>query len=156
MLLICVCGASKVRISVKWYALYFFYQVVVITGASSGIGEALAHEFYTAGCKVVLAARRVNELERVCHNLLNLHVDNVETHQPIVVALDLGDIQSLPAKAAVILAKCDHVDILINNGGVSVRTDVLSAKIDVDVRVMNVNYLGTVALTKGKRQRERE
>lgn len=122
----------------------------MITGASSGIGEALAHEFYTAGCKVVLAARRVQELERVSHNLLNLHVDTVQTHRPEVVALDLADLQSLPAKANHILHKCGHVDILINNGGISVRTDVLSAKIDVDIRVMNVNYLGTIALTKGE------
>lgn len=47
-----------------------FRQVVVITGASSGLGEALAHSFYTAGCKVVLAARRREELERVRNDLL--------------------------------------------------------------------------------------
>lgn len=121
----------------------------MITGASSGIGEALAHVFYSAGCKVVLAARRENELERVCHNLMNLHLDNVQTIRPEIVPLDLGDVKSLPAKASKILSKCDHVDILINNGGISVRTDVLSAKNEVDVRVMTVNYLGTVAFTKG-------
>lgn len=42
----------------------------MITGASSGLGEALAHSFYTAGCKVVLAARRREELERVRNDLL--------------------------------------------------------------------------------------
>lgn len=141
--------SDEILLLILFFAFCSLSQVVVITGASSGIGEALAHEFYTAGCKVVLAARRVNELERVSHNLLNLHIDTVETHRPEVVPLDLADIKSLPAKAAHILAKCGHVDILINNGGISVRTDVLSAQTDVDVRVMNVNYLGTVALTKG-------
>jgi dehydrogenase/reductase SDR family member 7B len=48
-------------------------KVVLITGASSGIGEALAHTFYVAGCKVVLAARRQEELERVRKDLLQQH-----------------------------------------------------------------------------------
>lgn len=49
-------------------------KVVLITGASSGLGEALAHTFYKAGCKVILAARRVDELERVKKDLLSLEV----------------------------------------------------------------------------------
>lgn len=48
-------------------------KVVLITGASSGLGEALAHTFYVAGCKVVLCARRQEELERVRKDLLHLH-----------------------------------------------------------------------------------
>lgn len=48
-------------------------QVVLITGASSGLGESLAHTFYMAGCKVVLAARRKEELERVRTDLLEMH-----------------------------------------------------------------------------------
>lgn len=48
-------------------------KVVLITGASSGLGEALAHTFYIAGCKVVLAARRKEELERVRKDLLEQH-----------------------------------------------------------------------------------
>lgn len=49
----------------------FNFQVIVITGASSGIGEALAHVFYEYGSKVVLAARRRSELERVKEDLLS-------------------------------------------------------------------------------------
>lgn len=45
-------------------------QVVLITGASSGLGEALAHVFYKAGCKLILASRRVEELDRVKESLL--------------------------------------------------------------------------------------
>ena len=48
-------------------------RVVLITGASSGLGEALAHTFYIAGCKVILAARRTDELKRVKKDLLELH-----------------------------------------------------------------------------------
>lgn len=51
---------------------------MLITGASSGLGEALAHTFYIAGCKVVLAARRKEELERVRSDLLQLHSVSVE------------------------------------------------------------------------------
>lgn len=47
-------------------------KVVLITGASSGLGEAMAHVFYRAGCKVVLAARRQDELERVRRDLMNI------------------------------------------------------------------------------------
>uniref|UniRef100_A0A8D8K1Y3 Dehydrogenase/reductase SDR family protein 7-like n=1 Tax=Culex pipiens TaxID=7175 RepID=A0A8D8K1Y3_CULPI len=53
-------------------------KVVLITGASSGLGEALAHTFFLAGCKVVLAARRKDELERVRKDLLELHTVNID------------------------------------------------------------------------------
>lgn len=125
--------------------------MVVITGASSGIGEALAHEFYSLGCKVVLTARRVNELERVRNNLSNLKLANgIQSVRPEIISLDLAELSQLPEKANEIQRKCAHVDVLINNGGVSVRSDALSTSHDVDVRIMNVNYFGAIRLTKGK------
>lgn len=54
-------------------------KVVVITGASSGLGESLAHAFYKAGCKVVLAARRMDELQRVRSELLESHVVRLQS-----------------------------------------------------------------------------
>lgn len=124
--------------------------MVVITGASSGIGEALAHEFYSYGCKVVLAARRIGELERVRRNLLNTKLMNgVESIRPEIVPLDLIQIDQLTDKAHQILRSNLHVDYLINNGGVSLRSDALNVKQDVDIQLMNVNYFGAVALTKG-------
>lgn len=62
--------------------------------------------------------------------------------------LDLSDLNSLPDKVAKILQIFGHVDILVNNGGISVRSDVVSAAIDVDIKVMMVNYFGSVAMTK--------
>lgn len=122
----------------------------MITGASSGIGEALAHEFYTLGCKVVLAARRAGELERVRRNLLNIKLPNgIQSIRPEIVPLDLAQIDQLPDKAHAILRSNLHVDILINNGGVSLRADTISVKQEVDLQLMNVNYFGAVALTKG-------
>uniref|UniRef100_A0A182JWG1 Dehydrogenase/reductase SDR family protein 7-like n=1 Tax=Anopheles christyi TaxID=43041 RepID=A0A182JWG1_9DIPT len=122
-------------------------KVVLITGASSGLGEALAHCFFLAGCKVVLAARRKDELERVRKDLLELHA-TVPTHPPIILPLDLSDLNSIVGKVQSVLEIHGAIDILVNNGGISVRGDALSTAIDVDIRIMLVNYFGTVALTK--------
>lgn len=92
-------------------------KVVLITGASSGLGEALAHVFYVAGCKVVLASRRQEELERVKKDLLLTHSTSV-THSPVVLPLDLTDINSLPAKIKYVLDIYGSIDILVNNGKV--------------------------------------
>lgn len=123
-------------------------------GASSGIGEALAHEFYGYGCKLVLAARRIGELERVRRNLLNRKLSaGIESIRPEIVPLDLEQIQQLPDKAHQILRSNLHVDILINNGGVSLRSDALTVKQEVDVQLMNINYFGAIALTKGNQMK---
>ncbi|XP_016937443.3 dehydrogenase/reductase SDR family protein 7-like [Drosophila suzukii] len=121
-------------------------KVVLITGASSGLGESLAHVFYRAGCRVILAARRTQELERVKKDLLALDVD--PAYPPTVLALDLAELNSIPEFVTNVLAVYNQVDILINNGGISVRADVASTAVDVDLKVMVVNYFGSVALTK--------
>lgn len=123
--------------------------MVVITGASSALGQSLAHTFYNAGCKVVLVSRREHELNRIRSQLTSNRPHNVPIYQPETIVLDLEDIGSLGGQAAKILDKCGQVDILINNGSTIARSDVLSANVDVDIRVMNVNYFGAVALTKG-------
>lgn len=64
--------------------------------------------------------------------------------------LDLTDIDSLPQIVKKIISITGHIDILINNGGVSNRGTVLSTGIEVHMKVMQVNYFGTVAFTKGK------
>ncbi|RZB39661.1 porphobilinogen deaminase, partial [Asbolus verrucosus] len=122
-------------------------SVVVITGASSGLGEALAHEFYKQGCQVVLCSRRRQELERVRSDLLRTH-PTIPTLPPIINPLDLSDINSLPTHVEKILSITGKIDILINNGGVSHRGTVISTKPDVDIKIMLVNYFGAVALTK--------
>ncbi|XP_060518877.1 dehydrogenase/reductase SDR family protein 7-like isoform X2 [Cylas formicarius] len=122
-------------------------KVVVITGASSGLGEALAHEFYKHGCLVVLCARRRQELERVREDLLHTH-SNMTTYPPVIMPLDLGDIRELPRHVEKILAITGKIDILVNNGGCSSRGSVLDTSIEVDEKIMLVNYFGTVAMTK--------
>ncbi|KOB75606.1 Dehydrogenase/reductase SDR family protein 7-like protein [Operophtera brumata] len=111
-------------------------KVVVITGASSGIGEALAHAFYEQGCKVVLAARRKLELERVKQDLMSMKL------------LNLTDFDHLNVFVQKVYDQCGNIDILINNGGISYRGSILETKLEVDKEIMTVNYFGSVALTK--------
>lgn len=120
----------------------------MITGASSGLGEQIAHEFYKQGCQVVLCARRRQELERVRTDLLKMH-STVPTYPPIIIPLDLNELDTIPNHVEKILGITGRIDILINNGGISQRGTVLSTNLDVDVKIMYVNYLGAVALTKG-------
>ena len=121
----------------------------MITGASSGLGEALAHEFYRRGCQVVLCARRRHELERVRTELLKTHT-TVPILHPIVVTMDLTDTDSFTESIGNILELTNRIDILVNNGGISHRGNVIDTKLDVDVKIMLVNYIGAVALTKGR------
>lgn len=73
----------------------------------------------------------------------------MHTHSPIVMPLDLCDMDSLQQVINKITSITGHIDILINNGGISNRGTVLATSLTVDMKVMQVNYFGTVALTKG-------
>lgn len=116
-------------------------KVVLLTGASSGIGEALAYELANHGAKLILSARRREELERVksaCKNPESIHI----------LPLDLGDAFAVSQKAKEAESFHGHVDILINCGGISQRDKVINTAMDVDRKLMEVNYFGAIALTK--------
>ncbi|PNF35180.1 Dehydrogenase/reductase SDR family protein 7-like [Cryptotermes secundus] len=72
----------------------------------------------------------------------------VPTHLPVVLPLDLSDLNSLPDCVTQALAIFGHVDILIHNGGISNRGDVISTDVDVAMKIMMVNYFGQMVLTK--------
>ena len=116
-------------------------QVVWITGASGGIGEALAYAFAAEGAALVLSARKVAELERV--KAACAGSPRVE-----VVPLDVAEHATLSGIAKTVESKLGRVDILINNAGISQRGRVKDTVLAVDKRIMDVNYLGAVALTK--------
>lgn len=122
-------------------------KVVMITGASSGLGEALAHEFYSCGCRVILVSRREQELVRVRNILMNTH-QTVPTHPPIVLPLDLTDIKNLKNEISKAIMIHGRIDILINNAGISYRGEVIDTSVDIDIKVMMTNYFSQVALTK--------
>ena len=120
---------------------YFWGKTVWITGASSGIGEALAVRLSQTGCKLILSARRANELERV----------KARCSKPgdvFLLPLDVTDFAAAGPSAEKALQFTGRVDILINNAGVSQRSLVKETLFEVDKRIMDINFLGTVALTK--------
>ncbi|KIG17562.1 3-oxoacyl-[acyl-carrier protein] reductase [Enhygromyxa salina] len=120
---------------------HFRDKVVWITGASAGIGEALAQELARRGAKLVLSARREALLEQVRERC-----ERADEH--MVVPLDLSDAATIEQANARVLERYGNVDILINNSGISQRGTVVETQIEVDRRIMEVNYIGTVALTK--------
>ena len=122
-------------------AMRFSDQVIWITGASSGIGEALAYAFAREGAHLVLSARRAVELERV-----RRACPRAEMH--LVVPLDLTRSDGFPALVADVLARCGGIDVLVNNGGVSQRGLAAETTLAVERQIMEIDYFGTVALTK--------
>lgn len=118
-------------------------KVIWITGASSGIGEALAHELAKKGTKLILSARRKEELERVKGNCLKEAQPNIR-----ILPLDLTQTATLQLSVEAASQLFGHIDILINNGGISQRSLVKDTAMEVDRRLMEVNYFGAVALTK--------
>jgi len=119
-------------------------KVVWITGASSGIGKGLAHAFSQRGAKIILSARREAVLEAVKRELADA---GQGVHA--VLPLDLEDLESLPDKCAKAVAAFGRVDILVNNGGISTRALARDSSLDVDQRLMNINYMAQVAIAKG-------
>lgn len=117
-------------------------KVVWITGASSGIGEALAYEFNKKGALLILSARREDELFRVQSECENGE-DTVK-----VFPLDLEDTETLPKKAEEAMKLFGSIDMLINNGGISQRAYAVDSKMETIRKVMEVNFFGSVALTK--------
>ena len=117
-------------------------KVVWITGASSGIGEALVYAFVAEGAQVILSARREAELERV-KSACGTNAD-----QCTVLPLDLTDTKGLELAAKSVIDQAGRVDILVNNGGMSQRSLAHETDLSVDRRIMEVNYFGQITLTK--------
>jgi len=115
-------------------------KVVVITGASSGIGKALAYEFASRGASLVLAARRIDRLKQIEDDLSDANV--------LVVQADVSreeDCQDLVNQAVV---RFGRIDVLINNAGISMRALFADADLGVIKKLMDVNFWGTVYCTK--------
>lgn len=118
-------------------------KVVWITGASSGIGESLAKLFSVEGAKLVLSSRRREALEKVQKDI-GLDADNC-----LIVPLDLEEnTMGYEKEVQLVLNHFGRLDILINNGGVSQRSSFLDTKEEVFRRIMEINFMGAVALTR--------
>lgn len=121
--------------------MIFKDKVVWITGASSGIGEELAKQISKFDCKLILSSRRKKALETVKFNCEN--PKNIE-----IVPFDLGEHDSMNTIVQIAWKCFGKIDILINNGGISQRSPIIETCIEVDKKLMEIDYLGTVALSK--------
>lgn len=119
----------------------FANKIVWITGASSGIGKALAVDLAQRGAFIILSSRNSAELEAV-----KLELHQPEKHQ--VMQLDLGSASSFTSEIEKVISQFKRVDYLFNCGGISQRSNAAETSVAVDRQIMEVNYFGTVALTK--------
>lgn len=128
-------------------------KVVIITGASSGIGLASAKEFASKGDCVVLAARNIAKLKSTVTVLQNLHGEEVRLGDKMVpkflaVETDVvkeEDCRNLIARTVEVYGR---IDVLVNNAGISMRAMFKDLDLSVIKNLMDVNFWGTVYCTK--------
>lgn len=120
---------------------FFLSKTIWVTGASSGIGEALVKAFSKEGANLVISARRTEELERVKQGSAN-----PERISILPIDLELNDHADDWVKEA--WSRFNGIDILVNNGGIGQYGSVVETKIEVERKVFETNYFGTIALTK--------
>ncbi|OQP45587.1 SDR family oxidoreductase [Niastella populi] len=128
---------------------YFSNKTVWITGASSGIGEALTYELVKQGANVIISSRREEELKRVqqqaCQNGLSGQTGASNVY---VLPLDLEAAGSFPAKVQEAIGAFAQIDIMIHNGGISQRSKVKDTLPAVQRKVMEVDYFSYIELTR--------
>ncbi|XP_062999332.1 dehydrogenase/reductase SDR family member 7B isoform X1 [Elgaria multicarinata webbii] len=127
---------------------YLKDAVVVITGATSGLGKECAKAFHAAGSKLVLCGRNGERLQELLRELSATASQPKNPHKHHTVIFDLSDIKAVVSAAEEILKHVGHVDVLINNAGISYRGAIVDTVVQVDRKVMETNYFGPIALTK--------
>ena len=127
------------KLLLYFYQMEFQDKIVWITGASSGIGKALAIAFSERGAKVVLSSRREAELKKVADHCIG---------ETLILPIDLLEIESFENKVQSVLEHFGRIDILVNNGGISQRGLASETGIEIDRKLMEINYFGNIALTK--------
>lgn len=120
----------------------FIDKVVIVTGASSGIGEAIAREFAANGSKVMLAARSEDKLAFI--------VDQIKTksQEASFIKTDVSIEQDCLRLVEKTVEKYGTINILVNNAGISMRASFNDVDLKVLHTLMNVNFWGTVYCTK--------
>ncbi len=111
-------------------------KVVIITGASSGIGRSLAEQLHQAGCRIVLAARNEQAMGQIAATM--------EADRVLIVKTDVADNDQVQAMVDAAIARFGRVDILINNAGVGIKGSVATVPIADYRRMVEVNQFGVV------------
>lgn len=121
---------------------FFNGKTAWITGASSGIGEALVYGFLDTGAKVIASSNDMAGLERVrdcCGN---------NRDRLMLVPFDLLDTSGIEELVEGVVAKAGKIDFLLNIGGISQRALIVDTPLWLDRKIIEINYFGTIALTK--------
>lgn len=117
-------------------------KTVWITGASSGIGEALAYQFAKKNDNLILSSRNEKALEEIALKC------RTGSNNVVVLPLDLSKSDSFDLTVTELKKQVNQIDILVNNGGLSQRSPILDTPMEVDRKIFEINYFGTIALTK--------
>ncbi len=117
-------------------------KVFWVTGASSGIGEALVYELIKREAKIIASSNKADDLKRV--------IDNCGLKQNIIspVIFDLADTGNIDVLVREQYEKHGRIDVLVNLGGISQRATVTDTPLWLDKKIMEINYFGTIALSK--------
>ncbi|OYT15692.1 MAG: short chain dehydrogenase [Bacteroidetes bacterium 4572_77] len=117
-------------------------KVVVITGASSGIGKALAYEYAQQNFQVVIAARNLNSLQAIEKDLKENNAECLAVKTDVTIEKECENLIEESVR------KFGKIDVFINNAGISMRARFVDLKLEVIEKIMNVNFWGTVYCTK--------
>lgn len=117
-------------------------QTIWITGASSGVGEGMATVFHREGAELILSARREAELERVKGDCTS---GSGAVH---ILPFDVTEEGAREKAAAWVLERFPRLDVLVNNAGIGQRSLAKDTQLEVERRIMEVDYFAPVALTK--------
>ncbi len=114
-------------------------KVAIVTGASEGIGAAIAREFVAEGARVALAARSQDKLEALANELNELGAGNT-----LVVPTDVTDDGQVRRMVAATVERFGRLDILVNNAGLGVLASVEQTTPEANQHMWNVNYFGVI------------
>ncbi|XP_019875109.1 dehydrogenase/reductase SDR family member 7 [Aethina tumida] len=150
-ILTCVCDCD---VELKFYELFgksprrLKGKVVFVTGASSGIGEHLSYSLAKHGVKLVLAARRNDELQRVKRKCLDLSRGQLNDTDVLVLVMDVTDLQSHKKHFDHAVRHFGKIDVLVNNAGRSQRALWENIEMSVDKQMFELNVFGVVNLSR--------
>ncbi len=122
--------------------LPFKNKVVWITGASSGIGEALSYELARQGALLILSARNESRLKQVKEKL------PLNSEKARIIALDLELLDELSQKVEMALSQFGRVDYFISNAGLAIKDFAINTPLEIDKKLMSVNYFASIAIVK--------